>query len=175
MFIKLNLSILSWKQTREMTTYLSKLQLFTFPWHTHWQSPPLAFGQSLSVAMHSLEQGIDNAIRVGKLSQRALGCPNSDLIWFLIIYCESFLLQGGGLYTAVPQADPSECISCRNCRNNNRWETTCPKNSPPSVFWGGAGADKTWAGVLAGMRSSMENLESSWGLSIGQNKKIKQE
>ncbi|XP_030320724.1 cell adhesion molecule-related/down-regulated by oncogenes isoform X2 [Calypte anna] len=30
------------------------------------------------------------------------------------------LLNGGGLYTAVPQADPSECISCRNCHNNNR-------------------------------------------------------
>ncbi|XP_074018448.1 cell adhesion molecule-related/down-regulated by oncogenes [Numenius arquata] len=30
------------------------------------------------------------------------------------------LLNGGGMYTAVPQADPSECISCRNCRNNNR-------------------------------------------------------
>ncbi|NWR49380.1 CDON protein, partial [Regulus satrapa] len=30
------------------------------------------------------------------------------------------LVNGAGLYTAVPQADPSECISCRNCRNNNR-------------------------------------------------------
>ncbi|NXR17564.1 CDON protein, partial [Cinclus mexicanus] len=30
------------------------------------------------------------------------------------------LMNGGGLYTAVPQTDPSECISCRNCRNNNR-------------------------------------------------------
>ncbi|KFP86439.1 Cell adhesion molecule-related/down-regulated by oncogenes, partial [Acanthisitta chloris] len=30
------------------------------------------------------------------------------------------LVNGGGLYTAVPQTDPSECISCRNCRNNNR-------------------------------------------------------
>ncbi|NXQ56225.1 CDON protein, partial [Anthoscopus minutus] len=30
------------------------------------------------------------------------------------------LVNGGGLYTTVPQADPSECISCRNCRNNNR-------------------------------------------------------
>ncbi|NXP10994.1 CDON protein, partial [Thinocorus orbignyianus] len=30
------------------------------------------------------------------------------------------LLNGSGLYTAVPQADPSECITCRNCRNNNR-------------------------------------------------------
>ncbi|NWI58484.1 CDON protein, partial [Calyptomena viridis] len=30
------------------------------------------------------------------------------------------LVNGGRMYTAVPQADPSECISCRNCRNNNR-------------------------------------------------------
>ncbi|NWR92340.1 CDON protein, partial [Furnarius figulus] len=30
------------------------------------------------------------------------------------------LVNGSGVYTAVPQADPSECISCRNCRNNNR-------------------------------------------------------
>uniref|UniRef100_A0A8C5JEA5 Cell adhesion associated, oncogene regulated n=1 Tax=Junco hyemalis TaxID=40217 RepID=A0A8C5JEA5_JUNHY len=29
------------------------------------------------------------------------------------------LVNGGGMYTAVPQADPAECISCRNCRNNN--------------------------------------------------------
>ncbi|NXE29099.1 CDON protein, partial [Ardeotis kori] len=30
------------------------------------------------------------------------------------------LVNGGGMYTAVPQADPSECVTCRNCRNNNR-------------------------------------------------------
>ncbi|XP_008257706.1 cell adhesion molecule-related/down-regulated by oncogenes isoform X2 [Oryctolagus cuniculus] len=30
------------------------------------------------------------------------------------------LVNGGGLYTAVPQIDPMECINCRNCRNNNR-------------------------------------------------------
>ncbi|XP_057605710.1 cell adhesion molecule-related/down-regulated by oncogenes isoform X3 [Hippopotamus amphibius kiboko] len=30
------------------------------------------------------------------------------------------LVNGGGLYTAVPQTDPMECINCRNCRNNNR-------------------------------------------------------
>ncbi|XP_064029377.1 cell adhesion molecule-related/down-regulated by oncogenes isoform X2 [Pogoniulus pusillus] len=30
------------------------------------------------------------------------------------------LVKGGGLYTAVPQAEPSECINCRNCHNNNR-------------------------------------------------------
>ncbi|XP_047608779.1 cell adhesion molecule-related/down-regulated by oncogenes [Phacochoerus africanus] len=30
------------------------------------------------------------------------------------------LVNGGGMYTAVPQTDPLECINCRNCRNNNR-------------------------------------------------------
>ncbi|KAM5226219.1 cell adhesion molecule-related/down-regulated by oncogenes isoform 1-T5 [Hipposideros larvatus] len=30
------------------------------------------------------------------------------------------LVNGGGMYTAVPQADPMECVTCRNCRNNNR-------------------------------------------------------
>ncbi|NXX13200.1 CDON protein, partial [Podargus strigoides] len=30
------------------------------------------------------------------------------------------LVNGAGMYTAVPQADPAECLSCRNCRNNNR-------------------------------------------------------
>nr|XP_019566070.1 PREDICTED: cell adhesion molecule-related/down-regulated by oncogenes isoform X2 [Rhinolophus sinicus] len=30
------------------------------------------------------------------------------------------LVNGGGLYTAVPQTDPMECVTCRNCRNNNR-------------------------------------------------------
>ena len=33
--------------------------------------------------------------------------------------------KGGGLYTAVPQTDPMECISCRNCRNNNRYVAVC--------------------------------------------------
>ncbi|KAH0517001.1 Cell adhesion molecule [Microtus ochrogaster] len=32
---------------------------------------------------------------------------------------------GGGMYTAVPQIDPLECINCRNCRNNNRVITVC--------------------------------------------------
>lgn len=30
------------------------------------------------------------------------------------------LPNGGGMYSALPQSDPSECLSCRNCRNNNR-------------------------------------------------------
>ncbi|XP_029878127.1 cell adhesion molecule-related/down-regulated by oncogenes isoform X1 [Aquila chrysaetos chrysaetos] len=47
------------------------------------------------------------------------------------------LVNGGGMYTAVPQADPSECISCRNCRNNNRCFTktngTFSSNTLPVV------------------------------------------
>ncbi|XP_068935936.1 cell adhesion molecule-related/down-regulated by oncogenes isoform X4 [Petaurus breviceps papuanus] len=30
------------------------------------------------------------------------------------------LVNSGGMYTAVPQTDPLECVNCRNCRNNNR-------------------------------------------------------
>ncbi|XP_052612305.1 cell adhesion molecule-related/down-regulated by oncogenes isoform X2 [Peromyscus californicus insignis] len=63
------------------------------------------------------------------------------------------LVNGGGMYTAVPQIDPMECVNCRNCRNNNRlvctillktglsndlsqWNWTsfligCPRNLPP--------------------------------------------
>ncbi|XP_016059920.1 PREDICTED: cell adhesion molecule-related/down-regulated by oncogenes isoform X2 [Miniopterus natalensis] len=30
------------------------------------------------------------------------------------------LVNGGGMYAAVPQTDPGECVTCRNCWNNNR-------------------------------------------------------
>ncbi|XP_073760049.1 cell adhesion molecule-related/down-regulated by oncogenes isoform X2 [Callorhinus ursinus] len=30
------------------------------------------------------------------------------------------LVNGGAMYTAVPRTDPLQCVSCRNCRNNNR-------------------------------------------------------
>ncbi|XP_070256215.1 cell adhesion molecule-related/down-regulated by oncogenes isoform X1 [Myotis yumanensis] len=30
------------------------------------------------------------------------------------------LVNGGGMYTAVPQTEPVECVTCRNCWNNNR-------------------------------------------------------
>nr|XP_003472739.1 cell adhesion molecule-related/down-regulated by oncogenes [Cavia porcellus] len=30
------------------------------------------------------------------------------------------LVNGSGVYTAVPQVEPLECVNCRNCRNNNR-------------------------------------------------------
>ncbi|XP_074159959.1 cell adhesion molecule-related/down-regulated by oncogenes isoform X2 [Sminthopsis crassicaudata] len=30
------------------------------------------------------------------------------------------LVNSGGMYTALPQTDPLECVNCRNCRNNNR-------------------------------------------------------
>ncbi|NXH18283.1 CDON protein, partial [Bucco capensis] len=47
------------------------------------------------------------------------------------------LMNGGGMYTAVPQADPSECTNCRNCRNNNRCFTkangTFSSNTLPVV------------------------------------------
>ncbi|KAL6071705.1 hypothetical protein STEG23_038204, partial [Scotinomys teguina] len=39
-----------------------------------------------------------------------------QLLLFLLECCPD---QGGGMYTAVPQIDPLECVNCRNCRNNN--------------------------------------------------------
>ncbi|XP_054251555.1 cell adhesion molecule-related/down-regulated by oncogenes [Indicator indicator] len=39
------------------------------------------------------------------------------------------LVKGGGMYTAVPQADPSECLSCRNCHNNNNMRCFSKANS----------------------------------------------
>ncbi|XP_054031990.1 cell adhesion molecule-related/down-regulated by oncogenes [Dryobates pubescens] len=38
-------------------------------------------------------------------------------------------LVKGGLYTAVPQADPAECLSCRNCHNNNNSRCFSKANS----------------------------------------------
>ena len=45
------------------------------------------------------------------------------------------LVNSGGVYTAVPQMDPLECINCRNCRNNNslhQWTSPC--RSWPLLF-----------------------------------------
>ncbi|XP_068023389.1 cell adhesion molecule-related/down-regulated by oncogenes isoform X2 [Melanerpes formicivorus] len=38
-------------------------------------------------------------------------------------------LLKGGMYTAVPQADPTECLSCRNCHNNNNSRCFSKANS----------------------------------------------
>ncbi|XP_067827178.1 cell adhesion molecule-related/down-regulated by oncogenes isoform X2 [Heptranchias perlo] len=47
------------------------------------------------------------------------------------------IMNGGGIYTALPQTEPSECINCRNCRNNNRCFTktngTFPSNNLPML------------------------------------------
>ncbi|XP_027691046.1 cell adhesion molecule-related/down-regulated by oncogenes isoform X3 [Vombatus ursinus] len=47
------------------------------------------------------------------------------------------LVNSGGMYTAVPQTDPLECVNCRNCRNNNRCFTKTNgtfSNSPLPVI-----------------------------------------
>eukprot|EP00062_Callorhinchus_milii_P011246 gi/632956996/ref/XP_007894240.1/ PREDICTED: cell adhesion molecule-related/down-regulated by oncogenes isoform X1 [Callorhinchus milii] len=46
------------------------------------------------------------------------------------------IMNGGGIYTALPQTEQSECINCRNCRNNNsrcftKTNGTFPSNSLP--------------------------------------------
>ncbi|KAM4828177.1 cell adhesion molecule-related/down-regulated by oncogenes isoform 2-T2 [Thomomys bottae] len=51
------------------------------------------------------------------------------------------LVNGGGMYTAVPQIDPLECVNCRNCRNNNRCFTKASStlsSSALSVIAGGS-------------------------------------
>lgn len=80
-FIKLNLSILSWKQTREITTYLSKLQLFTFLWHTCWQKLSAwlcIMAQCCHAILRDMDLKIDKVIRVWKWSvlghQLTLNC-----------------------------------------------------------------------------------------------------
>ncbi|KAM8927633.1 cell adhesion molecule-related/down-regulated by oncogenes [Pelodytes ibericus] len=49
------------------------------------------------------------------------GCTNSLKAKYMEYENLSHHLTNGGvLYTAIPQADLSECINCRNCCNNNR-------------------------------------------------------
>ncbi|XP_059813221.1 cell adhesion molecule-related/down-regulated by oncogenes isoform X2 [Hypanus sabinus] len=47
------------------------------------------------------------------------------------------IMNGGGIYNALPQTEPSECINCRNCKNNNRCFTktngTFPSNNLPML------------------------------------------
>uniref|UniRef100_UPI00398F189C cell adhesion molecule-related/down-regulated by oncogenes isoform X3 n=1 Tax=Pristiophorus japonicus TaxID=55135 RepID=UPI00398F189C len=48
------------------------------------------------------------------------------------------IMNGGGIYTALPQTEPSECINCRNCRNNNsrcftKTNGTFPSNNLPMM------------------------------------------
>lgn len=52
----------------------------------------------------------------------ASGLWHLQLSFFFFSFSLYFLPdKGGGMYTAVPQTDPLECINCRNCRNNNRY------------------------------------------------------
>ncbi|XP_062894489.1 cell adhesion molecule-related/down-regulated by oncogenes isoform X2 [Mobula hypostoma] len=47
------------------------------------------------------------------------------------------IMNGGGIYNALPQTEPSECVNCRNCKNNNRCFTktngTFPSNNLPML------------------------------------------
>ncbi|XP_043532815.1 cell adhesion molecule-related/down-regulated by oncogenes isoform X1 [Chiloscyllium plagiosum] len=48
------------------------------------------------------------------------------------------IMNGGGIYTALPQTEPSECINCRNCRNNNsrcftKTNGTFPSSNLPMI------------------------------------------
>ncbi|KAM3922717.1 cell adhesion molecule-related/down-regulated by oncogenes isoform 1-T3 [Leptodactylus fuscus] len=66
---------------------------------------------------HNIHNGV-NGILNGELYST---CPNS-----LKGSCPDYehlshnISNGGGIYSSVPQTDPSECRNCRNCCNNNR-------------------------------------------------------
>ncbi|XP_073459580.1 cell adhesion molecule-related/down-regulated by oncogenes isoform X1 [Aquarana catesbeiana] len=66
---------------------------------------------------HSVHNGI-NGLMNGELyptcsSPHKGTCPDYE-------HLPHSISNGGILYTAISQTDPSECINCRNCCNNNR-------------------------------------------------------
>ncbi|XP_072283397.1 cell adhesion molecule-related/down-regulated by oncogenes isoform X2 [Pyxicephalus adspersus] len=66
---------------------------------------------------HSIHNGI-NGVMNGELyptcnNSHKGTCPDYE-------HLPHSISNGGILYTALPQKDPSECINCRNCCNNNR-------------------------------------------------------
>uniref|UniRef100_A0A8V0ZUE7 Cell adhesion associated, onco regulated n=1 Tax=Gallus gallus TaxID=9031 RepID=A0A8V0ZUE7_CHICK len=64
---------------------------------------------------HKAAGGLDGATN-GGVGLHSSSLPGAHLD------CERAhrMVNGGGLHAALPQAEPPECISCRNCRNNNR-------------------------------------------------------
>uniref|UniRef100_A0A8C2Y7N1 Cell adhesion associated, onco regulated n=1 Tax=Coturnix japonica TaxID=93934 RepID=A0A8C2Y7N1_COTJA len=64
---------------------------------------------------HKAAAGLDGAVN-GGVGLHSSSLPGAHLD------CEraQHLVNGAGLCAALPQAEPPECISCRNCHNNNR-------------------------------------------------------
>ncbi|XP_072211093.1 cell adhesion molecule-related/down-regulated by oncogenes [Excalfactoria chinensis] len=64
---------------------------------------------------HKAAAGLDGAVN-GGVGLHSSSLPGAHLD------CEraQHLVNGAGMCAALPQAEPPECISCRNCHNNNR-------------------------------------------------------
>ncbi|KAM9080460.1 cell adhesion molecule-related/down-regulated by oncogenes isoform 1-T3 [Megaptera novaeangliae] len=75
-----------------------------------------SFSNGCSHLHHKLPNGVSGSLSGGLYSGRTSSLTRTRVD----LEHPRHLVNGGGLYTAVPQTDPMECISCRNCRNNNR-------------------------------------------------------
>ncbi|NIG59403.1 cell adhesion protein [Pontoporia blainvillei] len=76
-----------------------------------------SFSNGCSHLHHKLPGGVSGSLNGGLYSGRTSSLTRTRVDF----EHPRPLVNGGGLYTAVPQTDPMECISCRNCRNNNRY------------------------------------------------------
>nr|XP_030696548.1 cell adhesion molecule-related/down-regulated by oncogenes [Globicephala melas] len=75
-----------------------------------------SFSNGCSHLHHKLPSGVSGSLNGGLYSGRTSSLTRTRVDF----EHPRHLVNGGGLYTTVPQTDPMECISCRNCRNNNR-------------------------------------------------------
>lgn len=88
-------------------------------------------GSSCSHLHHKVPNGVNGILNGGLNGGLYAGHMNSLTRTHADFEHPHHLVNGGGVYTAVPQADPLECINCRNCRNNNRCFTKTSSSSLP--------------------------------------------
>ncbi|XP_060259984.1 cell adhesion molecule-related/down-regulated by oncogenes isoform X2 [Ovis aries] len=75
-----------------------------------------SFGNGCSHLHHKVPNGVSGSLNGGLYSGHVSSLTRTRVDF----EHPRHLVNGGGLYTAVPPTDPMECINCRNCRNNNR-------------------------------------------------------
>ncbi|XP_010959971.2 cell adhesion molecule-related/down-regulated by oncogenes [Camelus bactrianus] len=75
-----------------------------------------SFSNGCSHLHHKVPNGVSGSLNGGLCS----GHTSSLTRTHVDFEHPRHLVNGGSVYTAVPQTDPLECINCRNCRNNNR-------------------------------------------------------
>ncbi|XP_037697830.1 cell adhesion molecule-related/down-regulated by oncogenes [Choloepus didactylus] len=96
-----------------------------------------SLGNGCSRLHHKVPGGLDGTLNGSVKGGLYPGHANSLSRTHVGFEHPPHLLNGGGMYVAVPQTDPLECHSCRNCRNNNRCFTktnsTFPSNALPVV------------------------------------------